>query len=131
MKISAKEQHGLRAMIELAGHYGEGPMPLSLVAETQGISLDYLEQIVPDLREAGLVYSTRGPKGGYELARSPHEITVGQVLRALDGDLFPMPCVSQEDESCERSSVCGARTVWQTIHMRILAALEGMTLNNL
>lgn len=132
MKISAKEQYGLRAMTELAGHYGKGPVALGTVAELQGISLAYLEQIVPFLRDAGLIASTRGARGGYELARSPGQITVGQVLRALDGDILPIRCVSEEDGlSCDRGATCLARTVWEVIHGRVLEALDGMTLADL
>jgi len=132
MKVTAKEQYGLRAMVELAGRYGDGPVPLSAVAKAQGVSLDYLEQVVPSLRDAGLLHSTRGAKGGYQLARAPDEITVGQVLQALDGDILPVRCVSQErEQACTRSPTCGARTVWQTVHARVLEALDGMTLADL
>ena len=132
MKVSSKEQYGLRAMIELTGRYGEGPVPLSEVAEAQDMSLDYLEQVVPSLRDAGLVYSTRGAKGGYELSRSPDEITVGEVLHALDGDILSVRCVSEEPErACTRSPTCAARTVWQTIHSRVLETLDSMTLADL
>jgi Rrf2 family protein len=132
MKISAKEQNGLRAMIELASRYGQGPVPLNAVAEAQGLSEDYLEQVIPDLRDAGLLHSTRGVKGGYELAHAPQAITVGQVLRALDGEILPVQCVSEErQECCDRHPQCGARTVWETIHARLIEALDGMTLADL
>ena len=132
MKVSAKEQYGLRAMIELAGRYGQGAVSLSIVAKSQGISLDYLEQIVPDLRDAGLVHSKRGAHGGYRLARSPDEITVDQILTALDGTILPIRCVSEEEHTpCERSADCGARTVWETLHARVSEALSGMTLADL
>ena len=139
MKVSAKEQHGLRAMAELAARYGEGPVPLGEVAEAQGISLDYLEQIVPDLRGANLVQSTRGARGGYQLTCPPDEITVGQVLEALDGDLLPMRCLGeqaslqgeQEALLCDRSPTCAARTVWTTVYHRVVEALNGMTLADL
>jgi Rrf2 family cysteine metabolism transcriptional repressor len=153
MKVSAKEQHGLRAMAELAARYGEGPVPLGEVAEAQGISLDYLEQIVPDLRGASLLQSTRGARGGYQLARPPDEITVGQVLEALDGDILPMRCLAeqgtlqgekaslqgeqgalqgqQEALLCDRSPTCAARTVWTTVYHRVVETLNGMTLADL
>jgi Rrf2 family protein len=139
MKVSAKEQHGLRAMAELAARYGEGPVTLGEVAEAQGISLDYLEQIVPDLRGASLVQSTRGARGGYQLARPPAEITVGQVLEALDGDILPIRCLGERSSRpgeqdallCERSPTCAARTVWTTVNQRVVEALNGMTLADL
>ena len=132
VKVSAKEQHGLRAMAELAARYGEGPVPLGEVAEAQGISLDYLEQIVPDLRSASLLQSTRGARGGYQLARPPGEITVGQVLEALDGDILPIRCLGEQDALlCDRSPTCAARTVWTTVYQRVVEALNGMTLADL
>ena len=131
MKISAKEQHGLRAMVELAAHYGEGPVPLGEVADAQGISRDYLEQIVPALRKAGLVQSTRGAHGGYQLVRAPESITVGQVLEALDGELLPLRCVSENAAGCDRSPTCAARMVWTKVHARVSETLNEMTLADL
>lgn len=131
MKISAKEQYGLRAMAELAARYGQGPVPLGEVADAQGISRDYLEQIVPALRQADLVQSTRGAHGGYELARDPARITVGQVLQALEGEIFPLRCVSENAIECDRSAICAARTVWTKVHARVSETLNGMTLADL
>jgi Rrf2 family cysteine metabolism transcriptional repressor len=132
VKVSAKEQYGLRAMAELAKQYGAGPVPLSDIAEAQGMSLDYLEQVIPALRDAGLLNSTRGPKGGYELARSPDQVTVGDILRALSGEILPIRCVDDDcTEPCHRTSECVARTVWQTIHDQLLDTLEGMRLADL
>ena len=132
MKISAKEQLGLRAIAELAVHYGAGPVPLSQVARAQDLSVAYLEQVVPALRTAGLINSTRGAKGGYTLARRPDKITVGEVLRALNGDILPVRCVTAKDTPpCPRSPSCAARTVWKTVHSRVLEALDSMTLADL
>jgi Rrf2 family cysteine metabolism transcriptional repressor len=130
MKITSRERSGLLAMAELADRYGEGPIPLNQVAEAQGVSLEYLEQIMPSLRDAGLVYSTRGARGGYELCCAPAQITVGQVLYALDGEILPLNCII-EDATCERSPTCSVRTVWQTIHDRIQDTLDSMTLADL
>lgn len=131
MKVSAKEQYGLRAMAELAQQYGAGPIPLNDIAQAQGMSLDYLEQIVPALRDAGLLNSTRGAKGGYELTRPPDQITVGEVLRAL-GEILPVRCVNDDcTEPCQRTEECGARTVWQTIHDQLLDTLDRMCLADL
>jgi Rrf2 family protein len=131
MKVSAKEQYGLRAMAELTRQYGAGPIPLNEIAQAQGLSVDYLEQVIPALRDAGLLNSTRGPKGGYELARAPGEITVGEVLRAL-GEILPVRCVDDDcADPCDRTNECSARTVWQTIHDQLLDTLEGMRLADL
>ena len=132
VRVSAKEQYGLRAMAELARQYGTGPVSLSTVSEAQGISLDYLEQIVPALRDAGLVNSTRGARGGYELARAPERITVGEILRALEGDILPVRCVDDScTERCARTDECSARTVWQTIHDQVSGTLDSMRLADL
>jgi Rrf2 family protein len=132
MKISAKEHYGLRAIAELAGRFGQGPVPVSAVAMAQGISEDYLEQVLPVLRDAGLVHSTRGAHGGYVLARQPDQISVGEVMRALDGEILPIRCVSGEDAlPCDRGGTCASRTVWEAISARVLDALEGMTLADL
>jgi Rrf2 family cysteine metabolism transcriptional repressor len=132
MKVSAKEQHGLRAMAEFAARYGQGPVPLGEVAETLGVSLDYLEQVVPAMRDAGLLESTRGAHGGYELALPPGQITVGRVLEALDGDILPIRCLGEADETaCARSPTCAARTVWATVYLRVVETLNGMTLADL
>jgi len=132
VKVSAKEQYGLRAMAELSRQYGAGPISLNEVAHAQDISLDYLEQVIPALRDAGLLNSKRGAKGGYELARAPEQITIGQILRALDGDILPVQCVGDEGkEACVRTNECGARTVWQAVHDQLLATLDGMVLSDL
>ena len=88
--------------------------------------------MIPALRDAGLLNSTRGAKGGYELARSPEQITIGQILRALDGDILPVQCVGDEcKEACVRTNECGARTVWQAVHDQLLDTLDGMVLADL
>jgi Rrf2 family cysteine metabolism transcriptional repressor len=131
MKVSAKEQHGLRLMAELAQQYGQGPVPLNEVAQAGDMSVDYLEQIVPYLRDAGLLNSTRGARGGYELSRTPADITVGQVLRALEGDILPIRCLSEETQPCAQMPICTARTVWQTVYDRVSQTLDTMTLADL
>jgi Rrf2 family protein len=118
-------------MAELAARYGQGPVPLIQIADAQDISRDYLEQIVPDLRSAGLVLSTRGAHGGYELTRAPASITVGQVLEALGGEILPLRCVSDHGADCERSPMCAARTVWTKVHARVSETLNEMTLADL
>ena len=134
MKLSAREQYGLRAMIELARQHGRGPVSLSEVSDAQGMSLGYLEQIIPLLKEAGLVESTRGARGGYELTRSPGEITVGDVIRALeDGFIVPLKCIAgdEEQESCSREEICAARDVWRKMHEGIVGVLDSTTLADL
>jgi Rrf2 family cysteine metabolism transcriptional repressor len=131
MKLSAREQYGLRAMIELGRRHRQGPVSLSEVAEAQNMSLGYLEQIVPLLKDARLVESTRGARGGYELSRAPQEITVGDVVRALEeGCVMPLKCIpgGEGDEACGRQDVCAARDVWHKLHEGIVEVLDSTTL---
>jgi Rrf2 family protein len=133
MKFSAKEQYGLRAMVELAHRYGEGPISLSTVAQSQAISLAYLEQVVVPLRVAGLLGSTRGASGGYALTRNPDSVTVGDVLRALEGTLVSFACVSDGSNApCKRGEgACAARLVWERVQDRLSEALDATTLADL
>ena len=130
MRFSAKEQYALRALVELAGYHGQGPIPLSRVAAAQDISLAYLEQIVAPLREAGLLKSRRGAYGGYSLARVPSQVTVGDVLRVLEGAIVPVPCVSA-DQSCTREAGCAARLVWERVRNSLVETLDSITLADL
>ncbi len=128
MRFSRKEEFGLRTMAELAARYGQGPVALSEVAESQGIALDTLEQIVAPLRRAGLLESTRGASGGYQLAHTPGEITVGDVLRALEGALVPIPCLDDTVARCARADGCTARPVWALVRDRLVETLDHTTL---
>jgi len=133
MKFSAKEQYGLRAMVELARRYGQGPISLGAVAQVQALSLAFLEQVVMPLRTAGLLDSTRGANGGYVLTRSPQSVTVGEVLRALGGEVVSFACVSDAaDPPCKRGEgACGARQVWERVQGRLTEALDSTTLADL
>lgn len=132
MRFTAKEQYGLRAMAELARHYGRGPVSLSEVAEAQGLPLPYLEQVFAPLREAGLVRSTRGAHGGYELARAPETLTAGDIIRALEGTILPITCVDDCDTAfCEREETCATRSVWVQVRDRLVETLDGITLADL
>lgn len=132
MRVSAKELYGLRAMTELARHFDHGPVSLAEVARTQGISLDYLEQIAGDLRRAGLLSSRRGAQGGYHLARSPRAITAGDVIRAVEGSILPVQCVADHRcTPCDREEDCSARNVWATVADRLVETLDAITLADL
>ncbi len=130
MHFSAKEQYALRALVELARYHGQGPIPLSQVAAVQDIPLAYLEQIAASLREAGLLESKRGVSGGYSLAQGPAQITVGDVLRVLEGAIVPVPCVSEEG-SCARAADCATRWVWERVHHSLVETLDNITLADL
>lgn len=133
MRFTAKEQYGLRAMVEFARRYGGGPISLNVVAQAQAISPAYLEHVVAPLREAGLLDSTRGAYGGYCLARNPSTIAVSEVLRALEGDVVSLECVSEVgDAPCVRGDgICGARKVWEQVHQKLTEALDSTMLGDL
>jgi Rrf2 family protein len=134
MKFTAREQYGLRAMVELARRYGDGPVPLSEVARVQGISQGYLEQVTAALRRAGLLISRRGATGGYKLACKPDAITVGDVIRVLEGEIVPMSCVTDKDTCdtpCARRGQCATRDVWLTVRMQLEETLDNTTLADL
>jgi len=132
MRVSAKELYGLRAMSEFADHFGRGPLSLSRVAERQGISQAYLEQIAIDLRRAGLLRSKRGAHGGYYLARAPEATTIGDVIRALEGSILPIQCVAdQKGLPCSMEEGCTARGIWEQVRDRLVETLDTITLADL
>ncbi len=132
MKISTKGRYGLRALIDLA-QYGEiEPVSINSIATRQGISERYLEQLMTMLKKAGLVKSIRGAGGGYVLAREMEKISVGDVLRALEGDLKPVECAAYNPEdSCEAAGGCVAKYVWQRINESINKTVDEINLSQL
>lgn len=129
MKISTKGHYGVQAMFDLAQHFGEGPISLKSVAERQGLSEHYLEQLIAVLRKAGLVKSVRGAQGGYVLAREPADIKVGDIIRVLEGPIAPVECVSQEDaDQCLKAEFCITRNVWEKVRISIEDVLDSITL---
>ena len=132
MKLSTKGRYGLRAMIDLARYSEEEPVSISSIASRQDISERYLEQLVGLLRKAGLVQSIRGATGGYVLARSAGEISVGDVLRALEGSLEPVKCAAfYTEEGCTASDGCVTKYVWQKINDSIKETVDRMMLDEL
>jgi Rrf2 family protein len=132
MRVSAKELYGLRAMSEFARHFGQGPLSLSEVANRQGISQAYLEQIAIDLRRAGLLHSRRGAQGGYYLSRAPRDTTAGDVIRALEGSILPVQCVAEQKcTPCALEDGCSARGIWEQVRDRLVETLDSITLADL
>ncbi|MEA4954887.1 MAG: Rrf2 family transcriptional regulator [Pseudoflavonifractor sp.] len=130
MKISTKGRYALRLMLDIALSGSGQPVPLKDVAERQGISDKYLEQIVTQLSRAGLVRSVRGAGGGYLLTRTPEEYTVGEILRVLEGSLAPVVC-AEEGCTCERIDQCVAVEVWTKIRQAVNQVVDGITLADL
>lgn len=132
MKLSTKGRYGLKAVIAIARLGESEAVPLSLVAEDTGVSVSYLEQLIIKLKKADIVTSTRGAQGGYTLARNDDEISVGDILRALEGNLNPVECVSVDGEnSCTASEVCVTKIVWQRISEGINNAVDSIMLSEL
>lgn len=132
MRLSTRGEYGVRAMHDLAERYKQGPVPLNSIAERQDISQDYLEQLIISLRKGGLVRSIRGAQGGYELARDPSEISIGEILRILEGPVGPVECLDGGDaEICGRAGQCAARTVWKRLRESINGVLDTTSLADL
>lgn len=131
MKISTKGRYGLRLMLDLAIHSGEGLIPLKDISSRQEISEKYLEQIIMLLNRASLVRSVRGSQGGYTLARPAKEITVGDVLRTMEGSLSPVDCVDDDGVNCELSSFCVTKEVWRKIKDAVENVVDHITLEDL
>jgi Rrf2 family cysteine metabolism transcriptional repressor len=132
--FSTKGEYGVRLMVELARHHGEGPVSLAEVADHEDLPRPYLEQLVVSLREAGLVSSTRGAHGGYTLARPPRDIVMGDVLRALEGPIVPMICASHDQEHaemCGRTTFCTVNLLWVRVRDAISTAVDSITLAEL
>jgi Rrf2 family protein len=135
MMFSTKTEYGVRVMVELARRSGEDPVPLAEIASTGDLPLAYLEHLVARLRKAGLVDSRRGSRGGYLLARSPTEITMAEVVEALEGAIAPIECISEAPDGsivCSRESdpahVCPTKLLWTRVRFAIVRTLQETTL---
>lgn len=132
MLFSTRGRYGLKAMVELAIEYGNGPISTAALAQRQGISTSYLEQMIGALKKAGLIKGARGAMGGYELSRSPEEIDVGTVLKALEGGTELVDCVGTEnDAACSNACTCSARPLWLKLQSRINDVLTSTTLKDM
>ena len=130
MKLSTRGRYGIHAMYDLACNYNSGPQPIKAIAERQAVPEAYLEQLFAALKRDKLVNSLRGAQGGYTLARPPQEITVGDVLRTLEGGLNLVDCLLEED-TCGKSCACPSRVVWLKIRDGLNAVVDGITLQDM
>lgn len=131
MKISTKGRYALRMAVYLAKHRNDEYVSLKEIAENEGISKKYLEQIVPMLNSAGLLRTTRGNRGGYQLTKKPDEITVGDILRATEGNLAPIACLEQAFNDCPRKAQCTTLCVWEGLYKQITDYLDAITLQSI
>lgn len=134
LHFSSRGEYGVRLMVELARHHGSGPVSLSEMADHEALPRPYLEQLVVSLREAALVTSTRGAHGGYQLARHPAHIRMGEVITALEGPIAPMLCASEDphpEELCDRRGFCGVDQLWLRVRDAVVQALDSTTLDEI
>jgi len=130
MKLSTRGQYGTRALLDLALHWGEGPVQLKDIAQRQNISVHYLEHLITPLIGAGMVRSTRGARGGVCLARPPQEIRLSEVIQLLEGSIAPTECINNP-ETCPRSDLCVPRDIWSELKKAMDGVLESTTLQDL
>jgi Rrf2 family protein len=133
MKISAIEEYGLRCLLQLARAADGDLLSAEALAEKEGLSVAYIEKILSQLRKAGLVKSVRGMYGGYQLARAPEHIRIGELVRSVDGDFFSELCqhFSGNQDHCQHMNSCSIRPVWLMVARHIYRILDTLTLADL
>ena len=132
MNFTAKEDYGIRAVVDIAANRGTAPVQTKEIAARQGIPEQFLEQLLASMRRAGIIRSIRGAGGGYDLARSASRITVGDVLRTLSGPIAPIRCVNESDGArCEREEACGVAGLWQRLKTAIEDVVDTTTVQDL
>ena len=130
MKLSTKSRYGARAMLDLALHYGEGPVKIHEISARQEISEYYLQQILSSLCKANLAISTAGSHGGFALASPPNKINLLDIVQVMEGDLSLVGCVDFSNQ-CDRSAGCATRWAWTMVSKQIKETLKGITLDQL
>ena len=133
--ISKRTQYGLKAMLALGTRYGEGPVLIATLAKEEGIPIKFLEVILLDLKSGGVLDSKKGPRGGYQLNRPPSTITVGSLIRMMEGPLAPLPCASETAfrpcEECQDWETCGIRIVMRQVRDAVANVLDRTSLADL
>jgi len=132
LRLSTKGRYGVLAMVELALHYGQGPVSIKEISEKQNFSDSYMEQLFSTLKNAGLVRSLRGAHGGYVLSRDPSDISVGDIIRALEGPIEIAECTNENDNfECIKSLDCLTRGLWEDIRDSINNVIDHRSLRHL
>lgn len=130
MKLSTRSRYGTRMMLDLAQHYDEGPVQIRNVSKRENISVKYLEQLIIPLKKANFIKSVRGPKGGHMLAKPPEAITVGEIVRVLEGGINLSSCI-ENPEVCDRTSDCLTRGLWEEATKAMYEKLNSATLSKM
>ena len=132
MLVSTKADYATRALQDLALHYDQGPVQIEGIARRQGLPVRYLEQVLLMLKRAGFLRSRRGVNGGYYLAKPPREITIGEILRAVDGPVAPLFCVTAgEREVCPKEGMCALQDLWVEVRDAVSQVVDAMTLEDI
>ncbi|MDZ7330450.1 MAG: Rrf2 family transcriptional regulator [candidate division KSB1 bacterium] len=132
MKLSTRGNYGLRAVYEIARHYGEGPVKIKQISVQQDIPMRYLEQLLLRLKRNGIIRSIRGPAGGYMLSDSPAKLNIGAVLRALEGPLQLAGCAQGADrDHCQRMTDCISHIFWSKVESQLQQLLDDFNLSDL
>lgn len=131
MMISTRGRYALRVMIDLAEHADSGYIPMKDVAQRQGLSLKYLERIMPILTQNKLVEAQHGKGGGYRLTREPTDYTVADIVKLTEGDLAPVACLAEGAAPCVRRAECRTIAMWEELHALIHDFFSGKTLADL
>ena len=130
MKVPMKVDYGVRALVDLAMNYGEGPVQTAEIAYRQGIPEAYLDQLMTTLNKFGFIISRRGPQGGHRLATDPNEIKLSMVMATLDGNASPLDCLINPDD-CVFSDSCAQQEVWKSVDDAIQNLLSSISLADL
>lgn len=132
MKLSTTSRYAVRAMVDITMHQDMGPVSIQSIANRQDISTKYLEIILLPLKKAGLLKSTRGMKGGYQITKNPNKITAGDVVRIVDGPFDPVDCVSSSHTLvCEKMNRCSTRLLWMKLKTAVDEILDSVTIQEL
>ena len=130
MKLSTRSRYGTRMMLDLAQRYDQGPVQMGEISKRENISVKYLEQLIIPLKKANFIKSVRGPKGGHMLARPPEKITVGDIVRILEGGINLSTCI-ENPEVCEKTTECLVRGVWEETTKVMYDKLNSVTLSKM
>ena len=132
MNFTAKEDYGIRAVLDIALHREHAPIQAREIATRQNIPEQFLEQVLATLRRAGIIRSIRGASGGYDLARPAHQTTVGEIMRALSGAIVPIQCANDEGfGKCEAQESCSVSIFWCKLKEAILGVVDGTSIQDL
>lgn len=130
MKLSTRSRYGTRMILKLAEAYDKGPLQIGEIANQLDVSVKYLEQLIIPLKKANLITSFRGPKGGHRLAKSPAKVTVGEIVRILEGGINLTECVADPDV-CDKNESCITRRIWEEASKAMYQNLNSVTLSSM